>query len=61
MAIGFWQLVLIILIILLLFGAGKMPKVMSDLAKSIKLFRSEMGKDTQNQSKTKKTKKNNKI
>ncbi len=36
MSIGIWQLVLILVIILLIFGAGKLPKVMKDVGKGIK-------------------------
>lgn len=45
MAIGFWQVVLILLIVLILFGAGKLPRVMGDLAKGIKSFKSGMKDD----------------
>lgn len=36
MSIGIWELTLILLIILLLFGAGKLPGVMKDIGKGIK-------------------------
>ncbi len=36
MSIGFWQLILILLIVLLVFGAGKLPRVMGDLGKGIR-------------------------
>jgi sec-independent protein translocase protein TatA len=36
MSIGIWQLVLILVIVLLVFGAGKIPKVMKDVGKGIK-------------------------
>lgn len=42
MSIGFWQIVLILLIVLIVFGSGKLPKVMEDLAKGIKSFREGM-------------------
>ena len=38
--IGIWQIVLVLAIVLILFGAGKLPKVMGDLAKGVKTFRS---------------------
>ena len=38
-----WMIVL--LIILLLFGAGKLPRVMGDFAKGIKAFKSGMKED----------------
>jgi sec-independent protein translocase protein TatA len=36
MSIGIWQLILILVIILLIFGAGKLPKVMKDIGSGIK-------------------------
>jgi sec-independent protein translocase protein TatA len=40
MSIGIWQVVMILLIVLILFGAGKLPKVMGDVAKGVKNFKS---------------------
>ena len=45
MSIGIWQVVLILLIVLILFGAGKLPKVMGDVAKGVKNFKSGMRDD----------------
>ena len=42
MSIGIWQIVLILAIVLILFGAGKLPRVMGDVAKGIKNFKSGM-------------------
>ena len=42
MSIGIWQVVLILLIVLIIFGAGKLPRVMGDVAKGIKSFKSGM-------------------
>lgn len=39
MGISLVQLFIILLVILILFGAGKLPKVMSDLGKGLKCFR----------------------
>jgi sec-independent protein translocase protein TatA len=39
MSIGIWQVVLILLIVLVIFGAGKLPSVMGDLAKGVKNFK----------------------
>lgn len=36
------HLVIILLIVLVLFGAGKIPKIMNDLAKGIKAFKDGM-------------------
>ena len=40
--IGLPQILLVLVIILIIFGAGKLPKVAGDLAKGIKNFRSGM-------------------
>ena len=45
MGISIVQLLIILLIILLLFGAGKLPKVMSELGKGLKSFKSSMKED----------------
>ncbi len=42
MAIGFWQVALILVIVLIIFGAGKLPKVMGDVAKGVKNFKEGM-------------------
>ena len=42
MSIGIWQVVLILMIVLIIFGAGKLPRVMGDVAKGIKSFKSGM-------------------
>ena len=42
MSIGIWQIVLILAIVLILFGAGKLPRVMGDVAKGIKNFKTGM-------------------
>lgn len=53
MAIGFWQVVVILLIVLILFGAGKLPKVMGDVAKGVKNFKSGLkDEDASDETKT---------
>lgn len=42
MGMSFSHLLVILLIILLLFGAGKLPQVMTDLAKGLKAFKDGM-------------------
>lgn len=39
MGISLSHLLIIMVIVLILFGAGKLPKVMNDLAKGIKAFK----------------------
>lgn len=36
------HLIIILLIVLVLFGAGKIPKIMGDLAKGVKAFKDSM-------------------
>jgi len=45
MSIGPWQILIVLLIILIIFGAGKLPKVMGDLAKGVKNFKSGLKED----------------
>ena len=40
--LGHWEIILILVIILIIFGAGKLPKVASDIAKGIKSFKEGM-------------------
>ncbi|HYD97757.1 MAG TPA: twin-arginine translocase TatA/TatE family subunit [Alphaproteobacteria bacterium] len=40
MNIGFTEAIVLLVIVLILFGAGKLPKVMGDLGKGIKNFKS---------------------
>ena len=42
MGISIWQIVLVLIIIVILFGAGKIPRVMGDIAKGIKSFKAGM-------------------
>ena len=42
MGISIWQIVLVLVIIVILFGAGKIPRVMGDIAKGIKSFKAGM-------------------
>ncbi|GGE45367.1 Sec-independent protein translocase protein TatA [Agaricicola taiwanensis] len=45
MSIGFWQIALIALLVLLLFGRGKISDLMGDVAKGIKSFKSGLKDD----------------
>lgn len=46
MGIGFRELVIILVIVLLLFGAKKIPSIMGDLAKGIRSFKDGMKDET---------------
>ncbi len=39
MSLGVWELLLILAIVLVIFGAGKLPKVMGDLGKGVNSFK----------------------
>ncbi|MGE3769940.1 MAG: twin-arginine translocase TatA/TatE family subunit [Bdellovibrionales bacterium] len=45
MGIGFKELVIILVIVLIIFGIGKLPKVMKDLGSGIKEFKKGMGEN----------------
>ena len=46
MGISVWQILVILLIVLILFGAGKLPRVMGDVAKGVKSFKSGLKDDS---------------
>ncbi len=52
MSIGIWQIVVILFIVLMVFGAGKLPHVMKDLAKGIKSFKKGLAEDEDNNEKS---------
>ena len=39
MALSFWQVLLVVVLFLLLFGRGKIPQLMSDVAEGVRSFR----------------------
>ena len=41
-----WQLLIVLVIVLLLFGRGKIPQLMGDMAKGIKSFKRGMSDDS---------------
>lgn len=45
MSLGIWQILLLVVLVLLLFGAGKLPNVMGDLAKGVKNFKKGLEED----------------
>ena len=45
MGISFWQILLIVIVVVLLFGAGKIPRLMGDVAKGIRSFKSGLKDD----------------
>lgn len=45
MGISIWQILLIVVVVVLLFGAGKIPRLMGDVAKGIRSFKSGLKDD----------------
>lgn len=54
MGIGFSELLIILVIVFVLFGAGKLPKVMGDIGKGLKSFREGMKDEQKNSDEAKK-------
>ncbi len=49
MASSMWELLLILVIVFVLFGAGKLPRVMGDIGKGIRSLRDGLKDDEKNQ------------
>jgi sec-independent protein translocase protein TatA len=47
MSIGFWQIAIVVVLVVLLFGRGKISDLMGDVAKGIKSFKKGMKDPTQ--------------
>ena len=65
MSIGPWQIILVLVIVLIIFGAGKLPSVMGELAQGVKSFKKGIKEEPQKgtkrvASKTKSSKKTKK-
>ena len=45
MSIGFWQIAIVVILVVLLFGRGKISSLMGDVAKGIKSFKKGMSSD----------------
>lgn len=45
MGLSFGHMILLLVIVLVIFGAGKLPRVMGDIAKGIKAFKEGMNED----------------
>ena len=48
MGISFWQIAIVVVIVVLLFGRGKISSLMGDVAKGIKSFKKGMSDDSSN-------------
>ena len=46
MGISFWQIAIVVVLVVLLFGRGKISSLMGDVAKGIKSFKKGMSDDS---------------
>ena len=53
MSIGFWQIAIVVVLVVLLFGRGKISSLMGDVAKGIKSFKRGMSSDVTEDSESK--------
>ena len=53
MSIGFWQIAIVVVLVVLLFGRGKISGLMGDVAKGIKSFKKGMSSDVTEDSESK--------
>ena len=59
MSIGFWQIAVVVILVVLLFGRGKISSLMGDVAKGIKRFKKGMATETTEDSEPKNISENN--
>ena len=59
MSIGFWQIAIVVILVVLLFGRGKISSLMGDVAKGIKSFKKGMATDVTEDSDPKNIPENN--
>ena len=45
MGLSFWHILIVLAVVLIVFGAGKLPNVMGDLGKGIRSFKSGLNDD----------------
>ena len=53
MSIGIWQIAIVVILVVLLFGRGKISSLMGDVAKGIKSFKKGMASDVSDESEPK--------
>jgi sec-independent protein translocase protein TatA len=51
MSIGFWQIAIVVILVVLLFGRGKISDLMGDVAKGIKSFKKGMSDNSESSDK----------
>ena len=60
MSIGFWQIAIVVILVVLLFGRGKISSLMGDVAKGIKSFKKGMSDNSETVDTTNKEEEENK-
>ena len=53
MSIGIWQIAIVVILVVILFGRGKISSLMGDVAKGIKSFKKGMASDVTDDSEPK--------
>ena len=53
MGVSFWQIAVVVVLVVLLFGRGKISSLMGDVAKGIKSFKKGMASDATDESEPK--------
>ena len=59
MSIGIWQIAIVVILVVLLFGRGKISSLMGDVAKGIKSFKKGMATDSNDENEPKNISQNN--
>jgi sec-independent protein translocase protein TatA len=59
MSIGIWQIAIVVILVVLLFGRGKISSLMGDVAKGIKSFKKGMATDITDEPEPKNVSENN--
>ena len=49
MGISFWQIIIVVTLLVVLFGRGKISELMGDVAKGVKSFKKGLSDDDENQ------------
>ena len=49
MGISFWQIIIVVALLVILFGRGKISELMGDVAKGVKSFKKGMSDEDDNQ------------
>ena len=52
---GFWEIILIVFLVVILFGSAKIPSMMKNLADGVKVFKKEVKSEKKNEKTAKKS------